>query len=107
MRTQYRARLTRWLDRLAHIDITIQHIAGSNLKFTIFLSRNPVEDATTKNACDEQYVMNILTEQAELNLQNGKILTNQYQHASNNKIHTYANQITNHKRREHSRKAET
>ena len=31
---QYSARLTRWLDRLAHFDIAIQHIAGSNLKFT-------------------------------------------------------------------------
>ena len=28
----YSARLTRWLDRLAHFDIAIQHIAGSNLK---------------------------------------------------------------------------
>ena len=40
---QSSARLTRWLDRLAHFDIAMQHIAGSNLKFTDFLSRNPVE----------------------------------------------------------------
>ena len=46
---QYSARLTRWLDRLAHFDIAIQHIAGSNLKFTDFLSRNPVENATTED----------------------------------------------------------
>ena len=57
---QYSARLTRWLDRLAHFDISVQHIAGSNLKFTDFLGRNPVEDATTENMYDEQYVMNIL-----------------------------------------------
>ena len=36
-------RMTRWLDWLAHFDIAVQHIAGSNLKFTYFLSRNPVE----------------------------------------------------------------
>ena len=64
---QYSARLTRWLDRLAHFDIAIQHIAGSNLKFTDFLSRNPVENATTEDVYDEQYVINILSEQAELN----------------------------------------
>ena len=46
---QYSARITRWLDRLAHFDISVQHIAGSNLKFTDFLSRKPVEGATTEN----------------------------------------------------------
>ena len=35
---QYSARLTRWFDRLTHFDISIQHIAGSNLKFTDYLS---------------------------------------------------------------------
>ena len=43
---QYSARLTRWLDRLTHFDIPIQHVAGSNLKFTDCLSRNPVGGAT-------------------------------------------------------------
>ena len=62
----YSARLTRWLDRLAHFDIAIQHIAGSNLKFTDFLSRNPVENATTEDVYDEQYETYILSEQAEL-----------------------------------------
>ena len=82
---QYSARLTRWLDRLAHFDISVQHIAGSNLKFTDFLSRNPVEGATTKNMYDEQYVINILTEQAELNSKNGRIFTNQSKQTPNNK----------------------
>ena len=31
---QYSARLTRWLDRLAHFHIAVQHIAGRNLIFT-------------------------------------------------------------------------
>ena len=83
---QYSARLTRWLDRLAHFDISIQHIAGSNLKFTDYLSRNPEEGATTENTYDEQYVINTLTEQAELNLKYGRVFTNQLQHAPNAKI---------------------
>ena len=64
---QYSARLTKWLDRLAHFDIAIQHIAGSNLKFTDFLSRNSVEKATSEDVYDEQYVINILSEQVNLN----------------------------------------
>ena len=83
---QYSARLTRWLDRLAHFDISIQHIAGSNLKFTDFLSRNPVEGVATENVYDEQNVINILTEQAELNLKYGRIITNQSQRTPNNEI---------------------
>ena len=49
---QYSARLTRWLDRLTHFDITVQHIAGSNLKFTDYLSRNPVGGATPEKKYD-------------------------------------------------------
>ena len=79
---QYSARLTRWLDRLAHFDIAIQHIAGSNLKFTDFLSRNPVENATTEDVYDEQYVITILSEQAELNLKYGSLFADQSRNAS-------------------------
>ena len=43
---QYSARLTQLLDRITHFDISIQHNAGSNLKFTDYLSRNPVGGAT-------------------------------------------------------------
>ena len=70
---QYSARLTRWLDRLAHFDIAIQHIAGSNLKFTDFFSKNPVEKATNEDVYDEQYLINILSEQAELNVKYGTL----------------------------------
>ena len=79
---QYSARLTRWLDRLAHFDIAIQHIAGSNLKFTDFLGRNPVENATTEDVYDEQYVINILSEQAELNRKYVQIFADQSQSAT-------------------------
>ena len=63
---QYSTRLTRWLDQLANFNISIQHIAGSNLEVTDFLSCNPVEVATTESMYDEHYVVNILRERAEL-----------------------------------------
>ena len=74
---QYSARLTRWLDRLVHFDIAVQHIAGSNLKFTDYLSRNPVGGAAIEDKYDEQYVINILTEHAELNVKYGSLFNSQ------------------------------
>ena len=75
---QYSARLTRWLDRLAHFDIAIQHIAGSNSKFTDYLSRNPVGGATPEDNYDEEYVnISVLSEQAKLNINYGPIFTDQ------------------------------
>ena len=38
----YSARLTRWLDRLAHFDINIKHIAGKHIALNNYLSRNPI-----------------------------------------------------------------
>ena len=78
---QYSARLTRWLDRLAHFDIAIQHFAGSNLKVTDVLSRNPIENASNEDVYDEQYVINILSEQAELNAKYGMLFADQSQAA--------------------------
>ena len=49
------------MGRLAHFDITVQHIAGSNLKFTNFLIRNPVDNATSEDVYDEQHVTTILS----------------------------------------------
>ena len=37
----YSARLTRWLDRLAHFSINVNHITGKHLALTDYLSRNP------------------------------------------------------------------
>ena len=74
---QNSARLTRWLDRLTHFDISIQHIAGSNMKFTDYLSRNPVEGATPEEKYDEEYVISILAKQAELNLKYGQLFADQ------------------------------
>ena len=80
---QYSARITRWLDRLTHFDISIQHIAGSNLKFTDYLSRNPVGGATPEENYEEEYVITILTEHAELNLKYGQIFADQSEHTEN------------------------
>ena len=74
---QYSARLTRWLDRLTHFDISIQHIAGNNLKFTYYLSRTPVGGATPEESYDEEYVINILSEQAKLTIEYGPIFDDQ------------------------------
>ena len=74
---QYSARLTRWLDRLTHFDISIQHLAGSNLKFTDYLNRNPVGGATPEENYNEEYLINILAEQAELNLKYGQLFEDQ------------------------------
>ena len=74
---QYSARLTRWLDRLTHFSISIQHIAGNFLKFIDYLCRNPVGGATPEEIYDEEYVINILTEQAKLNIKYGPIFADQ------------------------------
>ena len=52
------ARLTRWLDRLAHFTINVNHIAGKHLALTDYLSRNPTAPPQTDDAYDEEYVIN-------------------------------------------------
>ena len=77
---QYSARLTRWLDRLAHFDIAIQHIQHieeSSLKFTDYRSQNPVEGAMPEDKYDEENVISILSEQAKLNLIYGQLFADQ------------------------------
>ena len=56
----YSARLTRWLDRLAHFDINIKHIAGKHLTLTDYLSRNPVAKPVPIENYDEEYVINCI-----------------------------------------------
>ena len=62
---------------MAHFDIAVQHIAGSNLKLTEYLSRNPVGGAPTGNKYNEDYVINILPEHAELNAKYGSLFDHQ------------------------------
>ena len=56
----YSARLTRWLDRLAHFDINIKHIAGKHLALTDYLSRNPISKPEPIENYDEEYVINCI-----------------------------------------------
>ena len=80
---QYSARLTRWLDRLTHFDISIQHIAGSNLKFTDYLRRDAVGGATPGENYEIEHVINIITEHAKLNLEHGTLFADQSKHDEN------------------------
>ena len=52
------ARFTRWLDRLAHFTINVNHIAGKHLALTDYLSRNPSAPPQTDEAHDEEYAIN-------------------------------------------------
>ena len=45
---EYSTKQKRWSDHLAQFDIAIQHIAGSNLKFSDYLSQNPVGEQRRK-----------------------------------------------------------
>ena len=74
---QNSARITRWLDRLSHFDIAIQDISSSNLKFTDYLSKNPVGGTMPDDNNDEAYVINILAEQADLKLKYGQLIADQ------------------------------
>ena len=74
---QYSARLTRWLDRLTHFEKAIQHITGSNLKSTDYLSRYSGREGHDGKNYDEVYVINILAKQANLNLKYGKLFADQ------------------------------
>ena len=54
----YSARLTRWLDRLAHFTINVNHTAGKHLALTDYLSKNPTAPPQANEAYDEEYVIN-------------------------------------------------
>ena len=54
----YSARLTRWLDRLAHFNINVNHIAGKHLALTDYLSRNPTAPPQMDDAYNEEYLIN-------------------------------------------------
>ena len=100
---QYSARLTRWLDRLTHFDISSQHIAGSNLKYTDYFSRNLVGGATPEENYEEEYVINMLTEHAELNLKYGPIFANQSDHIENRTtLHNHKTETQNERKESRS-----
>ena len=54
---RHSARLTRWLDRLAHFDINVNHIAGKHLALTDYSSRNPVNEPQAEDIYEEEDVI--------------------------------------------------
>ena len=54
----YSARLTRWLDQLAHFTNNVNHIAGKHLALTDYLSRNPNAPPRQDEAYEEECVTN-------------------------------------------------
>ena len=67
------ARLTRWLDRLNHFDISLKHTAGKEIKFTTFISRNPTETAEPEENFEEEFVINAIAQLATVNGRIGRI----------------------------------
>ena len=59
---QYSARLTRWLDRLNHFDITLKYTGGKEIKFTDFICRNPTETAEPEENYEEVSVINAIAQ---------------------------------------------
>ena len=56
----YSARLTRWLDRITHFDVTVNHIVGEEIKLADYLSRHPNDEAENETHYEEEYVINAL-----------------------------------------------
>ena len=87
----YSARLTRWLDRIAHFDVSVNHIAGEEIKLTDYLSRHPTGKAETEDNYDEEYVINSLAPLFQLSAKVDGITESANQKQLPNKF-TYANQ---------------
>ena len=57
---QKNALLTRWLNRLAHFDISEKHTAVMNSVMSDCLSPHPTEEDKTEEGHEEEYVISIL-----------------------------------------------
>ena len=68
---QYSARLSRWLDRLNHFDISLKHTAGKEIKFTDFINRNSTEKP--EENYKEEFVINAIAQLATVNARIGRI----------------------------------
>ena len=82
----YSARLKRWLDRLAHFDINIKHIAGKHLKLTDSLCRNPISKPEPIENYDEQYVINCVIPLLEFINTHGSITDEQKLEAQTDEV---------------------
>ena len=63
--------------QIGTFDIAVQPIAGRNLKFTNFLSRNPEGGGAIEDKNHEEYVITILTEHAALNAKYSSLFDSQ------------------------------
>ena len=81
---QYSARLTRWLDRLSHFDVNVQHTAGKIIQLTDYLSRHPIvptellelenkADAQNETEAGKELVVNQIYSLFEFNQTRGSI----------------------------------
>ena len=70
---QSSARLTRWLDRLNHFDITLKYTAGKEIKFTDSISRNPTKIKEPDDNYVEEFVINAIAQLATVNYRIGRI----------------------------------
>ena len=87
----YSARLTRWLDRLAHFDINIKHIAGKHLKLTDYLSKNPISKPEPIETYDEQCVINCVIPLLEFINTHGRITDEKKLEAQTDEVAALAN----------------
>ena len=87
----YSARLTRWLDRLAHFDINIKHIASKHIKLTDYLSRNPISKPEPIENYDEEYVINCVIRLLEFIDTHGSITDEKKLEAQTDKVAALAN----------------
>ena len=71
---QYSARSAKWLDILAHSDISKKHTTGKILVLTDYRSRHPTEEATNEEIHDEEYLVEILSELFQLNHKYGQLI---------------------------------
>ena len=70
---QYSARLTRWIDRLSHFDVSVQYCAGKHMNLTDYLSRNPVGKPENEDEYEEEYAINCIEELKQFTERNGSI----------------------------------
>ena len=70
---QNSARLTRWLDRLNHFDISLKLTAGKEIKFTDFISRNHTKNPEPQENYEKEFVINAIAQLVTVNVRIGRI----------------------------------
>ena len=92
----YTARLTRWLDRLAHFSINVRHTTGKYIALTVYLSRTSSSPPQADAAYDEDFVINNITPHYKFVTKNG-CLNNHSDHSQSSQPtfqHTWINKLS-------------